>query len=113
MADVDGVVADTRTLTEILDELLTAADTRSQAEWTTVDVGALVEEVAGAATAAAEKSGVTADGRPATGAGGAGRGLTRLVAPGAHGAGGQRREPCELRGHDLGADVRAPGARSR
>jgi signal transduction histidine kinase len=58
VADVDGVVADTRTLTEILDELLTAADTRGHAEWTTVDIGALVEEVAGAATAAAEKSGV-------------------------------------------------------
>ena len=59
VADVDSVVADTRTLTEILDELLTAADTRSRAEWTTVDVAALVEEVVGAATAAAEKSGVT------------------------------------------------------
>ena len=59
VADVDGVVADTRTLTEILDELLTAADTRGQGDWTTVDIGVLVEEVAGAATAAAEKSGVT------------------------------------------------------
>jgi len=59
VADVDGVVADTRTLTEILDELLTAADTPSQTEWTTVDVAALVQEVAGAATAVAEKSGVT------------------------------------------------------
>ncbi len=59
MADVDGVVADTRTLTEILDELLTAADTRGQAEWTTVDIGALVAEVAGAVSAAAQKSGVT------------------------------------------------------
>ena len=104
MTDVDGVVADTRTLTEILDELLTAADTRGQAEWTTVDIGALVEEVAGAATAAAEKSGVTA-GRPGHGAGSR-RGRTRLVAPGHHGAGGQRGEPRELRGHDRGADVR-------
>jgi signal transduction histidine kinase len=59
MTDVDGVVADTRTLTEILDELLTAADTRGQAEWTTVDLAALVAEVAGAAGPAAEKSGVT------------------------------------------------------
>ena len=58
MTDVDGVVADTRTLTEILDELLTAADTRGRAEWTTVDISALVEEVAGTATAAAQKSGV-------------------------------------------------------
>ena len=33
VADVDGVVADTRTLTEILDELLTAADTRGQGDW--------------------------------------------------------------------------------
>lgn len=59
VADVDGVVADTRVLTEILDELLTAADTRGQAEWTTVDVGALVEEAAGAASAAAEKAAVS------------------------------------------------------
>ena len=59
VADVDGVVADTRTLTEILDELLTAADTRGQAEWTTVDVEQLVEEVAGAAAAGAERLGVT------------------------------------------------------
>jgi signal transduction histidine kinase len=66
VADVDGVVDDTRTLTEILDELLTAADTRSRAEWTAVDVGGLVEDVAGAA---AEKSSVTlrvADLAPAT-----------------------------------------------
>lgn len=59
VADVDGVVADTRTLTEILDELLTAADTHNQTEWTTVDIRALVEEVAGAARAGAEKSGVS------------------------------------------------------
>jgi two-component system OmpR family sensor kinase len=59
VADVDGVVAETRTLTEILDDLLTAADTRSQAQWTTLDIGDLVEEVAGAASAAAAKSGVT------------------------------------------------------
>jgi two-component system, OmpR family, sensor kinase len=59
VADVDGVVADTRTLTGIIDELLAAADTRRQADWTTVDVGNLVEEVAGTATAAADKSGVT------------------------------------------------------
>ncbi len=58
VADVDGVVAETRTLTEILDELLTAADTRSQAEWTTVDMGDLVEEVVGAAAAGAARSGV-------------------------------------------------------
>ena len=59
VSDVDGVVADTRTLTEILDDLLTAADTRSHAEWTTVDLATLVEEVAGAARASAERSGVT------------------------------------------------------
>jgi len=59
VADVDGVVADTKTLTEILDELLTAADSRGKAEWTTVDMGALVEEVAGATAATAEKLGVT------------------------------------------------------
>jgi two-component system OmpR family sensor kinase len=59
VADVDGVVADTRTLREILDELLTAADSRGQAAWTTVEVNGLVEEVAAAAAAAAERSGVT------------------------------------------------------
>lgn len=59
VGDVDGVVAETRTLTEILDELLTAADTRSQAPWVTVDMGDMVEEVAETAAAAAQKSGVT------------------------------------------------------
>ncbi len=59
VTDVDGIVADTRTLTEILDELLTAADTRSHTTWTTVDVSALVEDVAGAAAATADKAGVT------------------------------------------------------
>ena len=59
MADVDGVVADAKTLTDILDDLLTAADTRSQAERTTVDLGALVEGVGAATQAAAERSGVT------------------------------------------------------
>jgi signal transduction histidine kinase len=59
VADVDGVVAETKTLTEILDELLTAADTRGQEQWTAVDIGSVVEEVAAAAAAAAEKSGVT------------------------------------------------------
>jgi two-component system, OmpR family, sensor kinase len=57
LTDVEGVVADTRTLTEILDELLSAADTRG-AEWTTVDIGTLVEEVAVTAAAAAKESGV-------------------------------------------------------
>ena len=56
---MEGIVADTRTLTEILDELLTAADTRSKGEWTTVDIDTVVDEVAGSAAAAAEKSGVT------------------------------------------------------
>lgn len=59
VADVEGIVADTRTLTEILDELLTAADTRSKGEWMTVDIDTLVDEVAGSAAAAAEESGVT------------------------------------------------------
>ena len=59
VADVDGVVADTRKLTEILDELLAAADTRNPAEWTAIDIGALVDEVAQAARPAAERSGVT------------------------------------------------------
>jgi two-component system OmpR family sensor kinase len=59
VADVDGVVADTRTLTEILDDLLTAADTRGNAHWESLDARELVEEVVGAAAAAAEKSGIT------------------------------------------------------
>ena len=59
VADVDGVVAESRTLAEILDELLTAADTRGHAQWTTLDIGNLVEEVTAAASAAAEKAGVT------------------------------------------------------
>jgi signal transduction histidine kinase len=46
VADVEGVVADTRTLTEILDELLTAADTRGPGDGTTVEISVLVEEVA-------------------------------------------------------------------
>jgi signal transduction histidine kinase len=58
MADVEGVVADTRTLTEILDDLLSAADTRSQEDWTEVDVGELVTEVVRTAEAAAGESGV-------------------------------------------------------
>ena len=62
--DVDGIVADTRTLTEILDELLTAADTRSRA-----DVDDRRRQRARSRTSPAprrpppRRSGVTADGR--------------------------------------------------
>jgi signal transduction histidine kinase len=59
VADVEGVVADTRTLGDILDELLTAADSRDRAEWTTLDVNQLVDEVTASAAAAAEGAGVT------------------------------------------------------
>ncbi|WP_067429688.1 sensor histidine kinase [Nocardioides jensenii] len=59
LADVEGIVGDTRTLSEILDELLSAADTRTQTQWTSVDIGGLVADVAGSTAATAEKSGVT------------------------------------------------------
>ena len=59
MADIDGVVTDTRILAEILEELLTAADTRTQAQWTIIDAGPLVEDVCEAAIAAAQKLNVT------------------------------------------------------
>ncbi len=66
--DLAGVLADTRVLTDILDDLLVAADTRASAPREAVDVGGLAEEVVDAARASAERDGVDlvlrVDGRP-------------------------------------------------
>jgi signal transduction histidine kinase len=59
VSDVEEVVADTQMLTEILDDLLSAADTRGQAEWSDVNLGALVTDVVSAARAVASEAGVT------------------------------------------------------
>lgn len=58
VADVDGVVADTHVLTDILEDLLAASDTGRNAK-EALDVVGLAREAAAAATAAAEASGVT------------------------------------------------------
>jgi len=86
VADVSGLVNDIRKLTEILDDLLTAADTRMSADREAVDLVALVEDVVAAAAASAEGLGVNltignepdaavVDGSPAS----LGRALTALV----------------------------------
>jgi signal transduction histidine kinase len=56
--DLAGVLADTRVLTDILDDLLVAADTRGSAPREPVDVGALVQDVLAAADATAQRAGV-------------------------------------------------------
>lgn len=56
--DVDGVIADTKTLTDILDDLLMAADARGNGEREVLDLARIGEDVVAAATAAAEKSGI-------------------------------------------------------
>ncbi len=58
LADVDGVVADTKVLTDILDELLVAADTRVSAVREPLDLAALVRDCVAAAAAAAQSAGV-------------------------------------------------------
>lgn len=57
--DVDGVVADAKVLTDILDELLVAADTRASANKETFDLGGIVRECVSSAAAQADKAGVT------------------------------------------------------
>lgn len=52
VTEAERVVHDTRTLTEILEDLLSAAETRGRADWSSVDMGALVEEVAAGVGAA-------------------------------------------------------------
>ncbi|MGZ4428521.1 MAG: sensor histidine kinase [Nocardioidaceae bacterium] len=67
-ADVEGVVTDTKAMTEILDELLVAADSRPEADRVPVDLAALVRECAAAASAHAQHSGVDLGYRPPAGA---------------------------------------------
>ncbi len=66
--DLAGVLADTQVLTDILDDLLVAADTRASAPREAVHLGDLAEDVATTARASAEHAGVTlvvsADGHP-------------------------------------------------
>ena len=57
--DVDGIVNDTKTLTGILDDLLSAADTRGNGERETVDMATLAHEVVSASIASAEQAGIT------------------------------------------------------
>ncbi len=56
--DLAGVLADTQMLTDILDDLLLAADTRVSAEREPVDVGRLARDAVAAARAAADDAGV-------------------------------------------------------
>jgi signal transduction histidine kinase len=56
-ADVDGVVADTQVLTDLLDDLLAASDTRRNTK-DSLDIVALTRDAAAAAAAAADASGV-------------------------------------------------------
>ncbi|HET9646690.1 MAG TPA: HAMP domain-containing sensor histidine kinase [Microlunatus sp.] len=58
-ADVDGLVADAANLTEILDELLTAADAGSATDLGPVDVAALVRDIVNAGRAYAQERGIT------------------------------------------------------
>ena len=53
--DLDGVLADTSRLTEVLDDLLIAADTRAAADRVPLDLAALVRECVDAASGAAEE----------------------------------------------------------
>ncbi|MDX6302619.1 MAG: two-component system, OmpR family, sensor kinase [Nocardioidaceae bacterium] len=57
VADLDGVLADTKVLTEILDDLLVAADTRTIPK-ETVDLAQLAEQCVAAARASADQEGV-------------------------------------------------------
>ena len=58
-ADLDGVLADTGRLTGILDDLLVAADSRTAAEATDVDLTELVRQCVAAASGSAEQAGIT------------------------------------------------------
>ena len=59
LRDIDGIVADTRALTDILEELLLAADTRTPLPQEPVDLNALVTAAVSAAQATAETSRIT------------------------------------------------------
>ncbi|HZX06234.1 HAMP domain-containing sensor histidine kinase [Kribbella sp.] len=73
--DADGVVRDTRRLTDVVDDLLAAADPRRVEEQEPVDLVGLAQDVADAAGAHAEQMGVrvrsAADGDSATALGSA------------------------------------------
>lgn len=56
-SEVDGVLSDTHRLSEILDDLLAAADTRSSVAHDEVDLGLVVEEAVASASAAAQEQG--------------------------------------------------------
>ena len=57
--DADGIVADTRALTDVLEELLLAADTRTPLPREPVDLGAIVEAAASSAQATADAAGIS------------------------------------------------------
>jgi signal transduction histidine kinase len=59
LSDVDGLVEDARHLTEILDDLLLAADPGSRAPVEPIDVGAIADEVTAASAPSAQHRGVT------------------------------------------------------
>lgn len=59
LRDVDGLVADTRILTDILEELLLAADTRTPPPGQWVDLTVLVAEAVAAAQATAQQRSLT------------------------------------------------------
>ncbi len=57
-SDLDGVLADTGRLTEILDDLLIAADPRGEADRSDVDLASLARECVDAASGSAAQAGV-------------------------------------------------------
>jgi signal transduction histidine kinase len=57
--EVEGVLADTRRLAEILDDLLAAADTRTDSSHGEVDIAAVVADVVAAAGATARERGLS------------------------------------------------------
>jgi two-component system OmpR family sensor kinase len=59
LQDADGIVADTRTLNRILEELLLAADTRTPEPGQPVDLASLVAESVAAAEATAQQKAIT------------------------------------------------------
>jgi len=60
-AELDGILGDTRVLTELLDDLLVAADTRSAAARSDVELTGLARECLAAARASAHERGVSLD----------------------------------------------------
>ncbi len=59
LRDLDGIVGDTRALTDILEELLLAADTRTPVPQEPVDLSAIVSDAVSGARAAADTSQLT------------------------------------------------------